>query len=78
MTLPAIKRSTANRLAKYIRDQLQLNHLEKEYWVKGLAKFFKGEDPLFRDDVFINVATGKLTSDPAIKNPSGKNQWSPS
>jgi len=75
MTYPAIKRSTANRLAKFIRDQLQLNHLEKEYWAKALAKFFKSEDHFFRDDIFINVASGVLNSDPAIKNPQGFNQY---
>jgi len=38
--------------------------------------FFKGEDQLFRADIFYNVATGTLSSDPAIKNPHGNNQWS--
>ena len=74
MTYPAIKRSTANRLAKAIRDsKLGINH--KETMANFLAQFFKQEDALFRDDVFRNVASGTLTSDPAIKNPVGNNQW---
>lgn len=74
MTLPPIKRSTANRLAKAIRDsKLGINH--KETMANFLAQFFKQEDALFRDDVFRNVASGTLTSDPAIKNPAGNNQW---
>ena len=73
MTLPPIKRSTANRLAKAIRDsKLGLNH--KETMAVFLAQFFKEEDHFFRDDIFINVASGVLNSDPAIKNPQGFNQ----
>ena len=79
MTLPAIKRSTANRLAKAIRNvKTQFTPDEKARMADFLAQFFKQEDPLFREDIFFNVATGKLSNDPAIKNPSGKNQWSPS
>ena len=75
MSLPPIKRSTANRLAKAIRDsKLSLNH--KETMAAFLANFFSKEDPLFRADIFFNVAKGTLASDPAIKNPNGNNQWS--
>lgn len=75
MTLPAIKRSTANRLAKAIRDSnIGPNYKDTMAWF--LRSFFEKEDPLFRGDIFYNVASGKLSSDPAIKNPSGKNQWS--
>ena len=73
MTLPPIKRSTANRLAKAIRDS-NLMQLHKEIMAEFLAKFFKEEDNFFRDDIFINVASGVLHSDPAIKDPKGFNQ----
>lgn len=72
MTLPPIKRSTANKLAKSIRDS-KLSQGQKDIMAEFLAKFFRSEDSLFRDDVFMNVASGKLSSDPAIKNPTGKN-----
>ena len=73
MTLPPIKRSTANRLAKAIRDsKLGINY--KETMANFLAQFFKQEDALFRDDIFRNVASGTLTSDPTIKNPVDNNQ----
>ena len=75
MTLPAIKRSTANRLAKAIRDsKLGINY--KETMANFLANFFKQEDQFFRDDIFYQVASGNLASDPAIKNVTGTNQWS--
>ena len=75
MSLPPIKRSTANRLAKAIRDsKLCLSY--KETMASFLANFFSKEDPLFRADIFYNVAKGTLDSDPAIKNPNGNNQWS--
>lgn len=74
MTYPAIKRSTANRLAKFIRDEVDAPEKDKQYWVGALAVFFKTEDYFFRDDIFYNVATGVLKSDPAIKNPKGFNQ----
>lgn len=75
MTLPPIKRSTANRLAKAIRDSKYLKPNDKDTMAQFLAQFFKEEDALFRDDIFVNVASGKLNSDPAIKNPAGTNQW---
>ena len=74
MTYPAIKRSTANRLAKFIRDDIPHGLQTKEEFTNYLAKFFKSEDHFFRDDIFINVASGVLNSDPAIKNPQGFNQ----
>lgn len=76
MTLPAIKRSTANRLAKAIRDDPKIHQLTKSVMADFLATFFKKEDHFFRDDIFYQVATGQLYSDPAIKNVTGKNQWS--
>lgn len=75
MTYPAIKRSTANRLAKFIRDDIPHGLQTKEEFTTYLAKFFKSEDHFFRDDIFINVASGVLNSDPAIKNPQGFNQY---
>ena len=75
MTYPAIKRSTANRLAKFIRDDIPHGLQTKEEFTTYLAKFFKSEDHFFRDDIFINVASGVLKSDPAIKNPKGFNQY---
>lgn len=75
MALPPIKRSTANRLAKAIRDsKMGPNYKDTIAWF--LSDFFSKEDPMFRADIFFNVASGKLTSDPAIKNPNGNNQWS--
>lgn len=76
MALPPIKRSTANKLAKDIRNSKYFSSSEKERVADFLAMFFKGEDQLFRADIFYNVATGTLSSDPAIKNPHGNNQWS--
>lgn len=76
MTLPPIKRSTANRLAKAIRDSTKLKATDKTTMASFLAQFFKTEDALFRDDVFYQVASGQLANDPAIKNPNGNNQWS--
>ena len=74
MTLPPIKRSTANRLAKAIRDsKMGPNYKETIAWF--LADFFSKEDPLFRADIFFNVAKGTLANDPAIKNPQGFNQY---
>ena len=76
MTLPPIKRSIANKLAKAIRDNPQMSNSNKETLAAFLANFFSKEDPLFRADIFFNVASGTLSSDPAIKNPNGNNQWS--
>jgi len=78
MPLPPIKRSTANKLAKAIRDSNKLKPNEKDVMAYFLANFFRQEDPTFRDDIFFNVASGKLATDPAIKNPTGNNQWSKS
>ncbi len=75
MTLPPIKRSTANKLAKHIRDSPQLSKAHKEAMAAFLANFFSKEDPLFRADIFFNVAKGTLANDPAIKNPQGFNQY---
>ena len=75
MALPPIKRSTSNRLAKDIRDSKYFTAKEKERVADFLAMFFKNEDQLFRADIFYNVATGTLSSDPAIKNPQGFNQY---
>ena len=74
MTLPPIKRSTANKLAKAIRDS-KLGLSYKETMASFLANFFSKEDPLFRADIFYNVAKGTLANDPAIKNPQGFNQY---
>lgn len=75
MPLPPIKRSTANKLAKAIRDsKLGPNYKDTMAWF--LRDFFTKEDPTFRGDIFYNVASGKLATDPAIKNPAGNNQWS--
>ena len=75
MALPPIKRSTANKLAKDIRNSKYFSSSEKERVADFLAMFFKGEDQLFRADIFYQVATGKLANDPAIKNPQGFNQY---
>ena len=76
MTLPPIKRSTSNKLAKAIRDNKNLSNTEKKIFANFLANFFKQEDTLFRADIFAQVASGTLANDPAIKNPNGNNQWS--
>ncbi len=73
MPLPPIKRSTANLLAKSIRNG-KLVYAEEI--AKFLAKFFQEQDPTFRADIFYKVASGKMETDPAIKNPNGNNQWS--
>ena len=70
-----IKRGVATKLAKYIRDHKSLGVNSKEEFANILAKFFKGEDGFFRDDIFVAIATNKLANDPAIKNPKGNNQW---
>jgi hypothetical protein len=70
MATPAFKRSSANNFAKLIRDTPLPN---KDVWVDFIARFFSKEDPFFRGDIFYNVATATLESDPAIKNPTGRN-----
>ena len=75
MALPPIKRSAANKLAKFIRDSNKLTEKEKENVAYHVAAFFSQEDPFFRADIFYQVATGKLANDPAIKNPQGFNQY---
>lgn len=75
MPTPPIKRSTANKLAKHIRDSKGFSDKTKQAFAGFLADFFKQEDSTFRGDIFYQVASGTLATDPAIKNPNGNNQW---